>query len=225
MSVKKTVATISAFLAAAGLAQASLVLITPVSATSSTAGDDLWPASNLVQGPGVGYDAADPYNQATDVAGTRWVTAAPGGFPSDYIAVAGGPVIVFDLGADTLMSSVHTWGYSDTNTNGVSEFALRFASDADGTGGFGTSLGFNPTFTMVQDAVSMQSNDFGQSLTARYVEFTVTDNLFFPPGDGSAGGQAGGDRAGLGEVAFGIPEPSAALLGLLGFGLMLRRRR
>ena len=54
------------------------------------------------------------------------------------------------------------------------------------------------------------------------------DNFFVAPGDGSAGGAPGGDRVGLGEIAFQVvPEPSSVLLlitavvGLLG----LRRRK
>ena len=154
------------------------------------------------------------------------MTADPGGFPSDYIAVAGAPVLKFDLGSAVDLSTIHTWGYADTNTNGVSSFSLRFATDAEGTGGFGTSITLNPTFSITQDAFAMQTNDFGETVNARYVEFTAIDNFFVAPGDGSGGEQAGGDRVGLGEVSFSaIPEPTAGLLGLIGFGLLLRRRR
>jgi hypothetical protein len=52
------------------------------------------------------------------------------------------------------------------------------------------------------------------------VRITVTDNYF----DGVA---AGGDRVGLGKVAFNtVPEPSALVLsGLVLLGTVLRRRR
>ena len=54
---------------------------------------------------------------------------------------------------------------------------------------------------------------------------TITDNYFTAPGDGSGGTLAGGDRVGLGEVAFEIvPEPSSLSLLLIGI-LGLRRRR
>ncbi len=208
------------------LSSASHVFVTPVDATSSTSANDLWPASNLIQGPGVGFDAAAPHDKTSTGAAGNWVTAAPGGFPSDYIAVAGAPVIVFDLGADTAINTVHTWGYDNGNTNGVSEFSLRFATAAEGTGGFGSSITYNPLFSMVLDSTPMQTNDFEQVITARYVEFTALDNFFVAPGDGSGGELAGGDRVGLGEVSFGIPEPSSALLSLIGLaGIVLRRRR
>ena len=51
------------------------------SISSSTDADDFWKADNLIEGPGVGFDANEPH----DKLGTSWVTAAPGGFPSDYI--------------------------------------------------------------------------------------------------------------------------------------------
>lgn len=225
--MKKTVTTAFSVLALAGLAHASHVFITPVNATSSTGGSDLWPVSNLIQGPGAGYDAADPHDALGGGGPFAWVTAAPGGFPADYIAVAGAPVITFDLGQNTDLNSIHAWGYSNSNANGVSEFSLRFATDAEGTGGFGTSISYNPTFTLPFDNnlnQTLQTNAFGQTINARYVEFTASDNFFIAPGDNSVF-PPGGDRVGLGEVSFGIPEPSAGILGLLGFGLMLRRRR
>ncbi|MGC6565188.1 MAG: PEP-CTERM sorting domain-containing protein [Akkermansiaceae bacterium] len=151
------------------------------------------------------------------------MTADPGGFPSDYIAVAGSPILVFDLGSDTDISTIHTWGYSNGNTNGVSEFSLRFATAAEGDTGFGNSITYNPTFSMLRDESVLQSNDFNQTLNARYVEFTVIDNFFVAPGNGP---DAGGDRVGLGEVSFSaVPEPTTGLLGLLGLAFVMRRRR
>ena len=65
------------------------------SVSSSTEETDLWPVSNLIQGPGVGIDASAPHDKIlTDAAG-NWVTADPGGFPSDYIAEAGAPCADF----------------------------------------------------------------------------------------------------------------------------------
>lgn len=222
--MKRFLATLATLVAANSIASA-VVFITPASATTTSVGD-LWPVSNLIQGPGVGVDAAAPHDRIAGGAGGLWVTAAPGGFPSDYIAVAGAPVLTFDLGGDTIISSIHTWGYATTNANGVRDFSLRFATAADGTGGFGTSIGFNPTYSMTIDDISMQTNGFGQNITARYVEFTALSTYVSNGGAGGPDGPAGGDRVGLGEVLFSVPEPSASLLGLLGFaGFVLRRRR
>ena len=219
--MNKTITTLALILTSAAISSASHVLISPVSATTTTTGD-LWPVSNLVQGPGVGFDANDPHNQLGSAGGSRWVTAAPGGFPSDFIVAAGEPVLTFDLGSNTSINAIHSWGYSVSNANGVKDFSLRFATDADGTGGFGTSITSNPILSMLIDDVSMQTNEFGV-VNARYFEMTVHSNYF---SNGGFGPPAGGDRVGLGEVAFSIPEPSSVLLGFLGLaGLAFRRRR
>jgi hypothetical protein len=189
-----------------------------VSIESSTAGDDLFPASNLIQGPGVGFDANAPYDALLSGADGTWVTAAPGGYPSDYIEVAGMPVLSLDLGQDTELREVSIWGYSDTNANGASEVSLLFATDAEGPDGVGSSIAYNPTFFPAVDAIPRQSFLFSEAVDARYVQLTVVDTYYVAPGDGTGGppGLAGGDRAGLGEIAFAnVPEPSTiALVGL-----------
>lgn len=200
----------------------------PISgATASTSATDLWPVSNLIQGPGVGIDAAVPHDKILGGADGNWVTDACG-FPCDYIAAEGfgTPVLTFDLGADVALSEISTWGYATTNSNGAKEFSLRFATDAEGSAGFGTSISYNPTFTTPLDDIVRTSNSFDETVTARYVEMTILDNYFEPPGDGSAGELAGGDRVGLGEVAFAVPEPASLTLVLLGaMPLAFRRRR
>ena len=96
------------------------------SITSSTQTTDLWPASRLHDGPILGYDANEPHNQTPgSFATNRWVTDAPGGFPADYIAVAGMPVLTIDLGQNRLLSEISAWGYASTTANGVSEFTLQ----------------------------------------------------------------------------------------------------
>lgn len=221
--MKNVVVVLVLALLTAQLTAAEFYPITSV--TSSSAADDLFPAANLIEGPGVGYQAEAPYDRL----GLTWVTAAPGGFPSDYIAVAGAPIITLDLGADVALSEISSWGYADDNANGVSEFSLRFATEADGSAGFGTSISYNPTFTLMNNATIRQSNLFDEIVTARYVEFTALDNFFIAPGNGSGGETPGGDRVGLGEIAFQVvPEPTSvtlllsALVGMSGYG---RRRR
>lgn len=201
---------------AASFASAA-TFITPVSVTSpnSTA---FFAINNLIQGPGVGYLAEEPHD---GIAGQTWVTEAPGGFPSNYIAAAGAPILVFDLGADYMLTEISTWGYTTTNANGVQTFDLRFATDAQGTGNFGAP---QTGFTALLSDITRDSHPL-LPVTARYVEFTATTNYFTAPGDGSGGTLAGGDRVGLGEVAFAVPEPSAVLLGGVALIGLLRRRR
>jgi len=190
--------------------------------TSSTSADDLFPVANLIQGPGVGFNADAPYEKLISGAAGNWVTAAPGGFPSDFIAVAGEPVLTLDLGADTVLSSIAVWGYAVTNANGVEQYTLAFGTDADGLGGIGTSIAYNPTVSGLSNEDSeRQDFVFSEAVTARYVEFTANATFF--------GGEVpGGDRVGLGEIAFPVPEPSTiflAISGLVAMGLVIRRRK
>ena len=62
---------------------------TPVSVTSPNS-VELYSITRLHQGPGVGYAATPPH---AGYAGQTWVTDAPGGYPADYIAVAGAPIL------------------------------------------------------------------------------------------------------------------------------------
>jgi len=172
---------------------------------------------NLIEGSGVGYDAAEPHDQI----GSKWLTDAPGGFPADYIDVAGPPVIALDLGQDRLLSEISVWGYAASNANGVSEFILGFSTEAEGPATNSSSAG---PFFPINDDVMRQSFSF-PARTARYVEFTANDNFFIAPGDGSGGETPGGDRVGLGEIAFETPEPATLSLLALGSLVALRRRR
>jgi len=53
------------------------------------------------------------------------------GFPSGYISVHKGPEYIwFDLGADVPLSEISYWGYANTNSNGMREFNLSFATCA-----------------------------------------------------------------------------------------------
>ncbi len=121
------------------------------------------------------------------------------------------PVLVFDLGSVVRLTEISLWGYADTNANGALAVDLRFSDTTTFTGA-PTSIG-----GILQATAPRQSFSFAP-VDARYVELTPTDNYFGinPPG---------GDRVGLGEVAFAVPEPSASLLSLLGGLLLLRRRR
>lgn len=194
-----------------GLAVAMGAEFHPISSvTSPTGASDLWPASNLSQGPGAGFASDEPHAQLGSGASHRWVTDAPGGFPSDYINETGTPVLVFDLGEERALSEISVWGYTTTNANGVSRFSLRFANSVEGDGNFGASIDYHPFFDCVIDDGPRQSFEFEQVIVARYVEFTCEDNFYANGGSGPPGG---GDRVGLGEVAFedAVPNPNPIL--------------
>ncbi|MDF1711826.1 MAG: lamin tail domain-containing protein [Akkermansiaceae bacterium] len=179
-----------------GLAAAEFHPISSIS--SSTSGSDLYSVNNLIQGPGSGFEATEPHNSIGGGSTHTWVTNAPNGGSGDYFANGvADPVLIMDLGSDRALSEISTWGYANTNTNGGREFTLRFATSAEGTGGFGSSITYSPSFQAAFSADTRDSNAFSQNVIARYVELTFTDNW-----RNGQGGTPGGDRVGLGEIAF-----------------------
>ncbi len=168
---------------------------------SSTALTDIYPARNLIQGPGVGFEASAPYRKISLDAQGNWATESECGSGCDYFRVAPPPILVLDLGSDQLLNEIDTWAYQSTNANGVSQFELRFATSDEGPQNFGRSIAFNPVFSaLTNQDLPMQSFPFAQPVRTRYVEFKATDNFH-----GRPGAPDGGDRMGLGEIAFRKP--------------------
>jgi len=177
------------------------------------------PLTNLIEGAGVGFDSIEPHARL----GGTWYTTAPGGFPSDYIvANSGDEIIILDLGADTTLYEMSYWGYAAGNTNGGKDYTLRFATDGEGgttalgDENFGNSITYTPSFDAAFNADNRGSNTFSQAVTARYVELTFTDNW-----RGLQGGTPGGDRVGLGEIAFEDSVPPVDPLLQVGTSLNL----
>ncbi len=160
---------------------------------SDTVDFDFYPADQLIEGPGVGFDANPPHARMGTL---TWVTNDPNGGTGDYFDPVPWPEprLVFDLGADVALAEISVWGYGISG-NSLKDFSLRFATSAEGPDGIGTSIAFNPGFVAQTPPGPRQSFMFGQAVTARYVEFTPLDNYYDiePPG---------GDRVGFGEVAF-----------------------
>ena len=166
----------------------------PISGVTTSTANDYFPIERLYEGLGVGFDAAEPHDRL----GTNtWVTAGGG---ADYIANMGMPVLEVDLGTDVLLSEISVWGYSSGNSNGISDFTLRFATGAEGPGGAASIL-YQPAFNLgpLPDQTPRHSFLFSENVTARYVELTANDNYY-------GSGVPGGDRVGLGEIAFMVKE-------------------
>ena len=178
-----------------GLLAVHAVNFHPISSiTSSTSGSDLYSVGNLIQGAGSGYSTSEPHNSIGGGSSHTWVTNAPG---ADYFAILPDPVLLLDLGADRSLSEISTWGYANSNTNGGKDFTLRFATSADGPGGLATSITYTPSFDAAFSADTRDSHSFSQTVIARYVELVFTNNW-----KNLQGGTPGGDRVGLGEIAF-----------------------
>lgn len=168
-------------------------------------GSASFPLSNCIEGAGIGFEVAPPHNRIGGV----WYTSAPGGFPSNYLLANGGDeFLILDLGADTTLYELSYWGYSDGNGNGMREFEVRFATDAEGgtavlgDESYGSSIALNPSFTALNGATPRQSFPFGEAVTARYVEIKVLSNYF--------SFIVGGDRLGIGEFSFAQPSATGA---------------
>ncbi|MEN8774082.1 MAG: PEP-CTERM sorting domain-containing protein [Akkermansiaceae bacterium] len=180
--------------------------------TSDTAASDFFPASSLIEGAGVGFDSAEPHNR---ISGSTWVTNAPNGGSGDYFNPLPGtaPRLVFDLGSPVPLNEISIWGYADANGNGLISADLRFSNSTSFSGAAISISG-------ITQPVTPRQSVFFPEVTAQFVELVPTDNLFgiAPPG---------GDRVGIGEVAFAIPvpEPSSALLSLIAVAGLARRRR
>jgi hypothetical protein len=142
--------------------------------SSSTSGSDLYSVNNLSQGPGAGYGATEPHNSIGGGSTATWVTNAPNGSGDYFANGVADPVLIIDLGADRALSEISTWGYANSNTNGGREFNLRFATSTEGSGGFGDSIIYSPSFQAAFNADTRDSHSFSQNVTARYVELTFT---------------------------------------------------
>lgn len=167
---------------------------------------------NLIDGPGGGFDDRWPHTSIGSGIDATWVTNNPHGAASYYTNGQAPPVLQFDLGQDRPLSEISTWGYSDGNTNGGRMFSLRFATSTDGPTGYGTSITYIPVFEAGFDATIRDSHAFRQTVEAQYVEMSIIDNW-----RGLQDPLAGGDRVGLGEVAFEngppiIPQPPFKVL-------------
>jgi len=197
-------------LALSSLCSAEAAEFLPISAFGhNMVGDNPGGDPELAGGPGVGFDAAEPHGKLGGA--DNWYTNAPGGFPSDYISVHDGPEYIwFDLGADVPLSEISYWGYANSNSNGMREFNLSFATDAEGgeallgDESYGTTITANPSFTAVQEESPWQSFPFPEAVTARYVRLEAVSTFYDQPGAGP-----GGDRLGIGDIAFLVSDATA----------------
>jgi len=216
--MKSKITITTAIMALGVVAANAATLITPTSVTASAVTTEFFPASNLINSSGLPSaptigDYATMSQTGTSDVSRAWVTNDPGAGGGDYFLDGpGNPVMTFDLGSALDLTDFVYWGYNNGGTgNEASDFTLTFSTD---NVSFGSSVAFDQSGSpMGLGAPATLS--LGSTINAQYVRVEMTDN------------QGGIDRVGLGEVRFiAVPEPSsAALLGLGGLALILRRRK
>lgn len=176
-------------------------LVRPAGVTSSTAGSDFYPASNLIDGSPA----------------SLWVSASEG----IYFTGRHAPILTFDLGSDMALAGLQLQNYNVVG-NALKDFALAFATEAEGPAGVGTSIDYSPIYSPLANGAIIQEFLFDQTVTARYVSLLAMDNY-------AGWYTGGGDRVGLGDVNFlAVPEPATLSLAMLTMGALggyLRRRR
>ena len=87
MIVRKQLLVVFGALLAGGAQAATFLTVAGIGCNMVDGNPGGNPLSNIIQGAGIGFDAAEPHNRIGGV----WYTDAPGGFPSDYINVRTGP--------------------------------------------------------------------------------------------------------------------------------------
>jgi hypothetical protein len=244
--IKSLPLTLAASILATGVGM-SAVVVTPVSVTSTIAGDAKSKVDYLLvdnskysmaslQRP-VGTAVTLPSGATvSDALATYHARAGTGHRESWTKSVNdGNPVFTFDLGADTDIGSVILWQYGNNGGNGpgnegnsTREFSLMFKTEAEGND-FST---WTPEFSGTMDSIpgDTTADNYAQLFpfttleNVRYVGLRIDSNYAGQPGI-----TGGGDRYGLGEVRFVdevVPEPSATtLVGALCLLGLLRRRR
>lgn len=173
--------------------------------------------SGLSAAPTVATIATVTHANVAD--GNAWATVDPAPGGGDFFADTSDTVsfeVVFD-GTYSITDFAHwSYGFGTVNDNNISAITLDY-----GVGDFASSTG-SLAIAEAASAGASVTTSLGGAIVADRVRITVTDNHFESGGDG-------GDRVGLTEIRFigdAVPEPSsAALLGLGGLALILRRRK
>ncbi|MGB0775055.1 MAG: hypothetical protein ACPGUY_04370, partial [Akkermansiaceae bacterium] len=158
-------------------------------------------------GAGSASVAGTSDGNTTSTANGQVFTNDPGGFPSDYFAVASAIIIDLDLGSTMSIDSIAFWNRgAASNGNATRSFNAVFSTDSTfGNGDDSSAFSFNP----VNSGGNQQDFALGTTVNnAQFVRITIDDNDF--------GTFAGGDRVAFTEFQFNaVPEPSStALLGL-----------
>ena len=171
----------------------------PIVGITTNTVDDLQPVGRLIQGAGVGFDAAEPHLRLEGIAGfDGWVSdASPPG--TNYFNEKEDPVFVCDLGEDRVLTDISFWEITEWGQDRVAICGLRFATDSEGQEKFTTpnTQTYQIVFPFGGGGLKRQSYTFRKERVARFVEITCVANYgTLSPGSPVA------ERAALAEIAF-----------------------
>lgn len=203
---------------------ANATFIYPTAGSNIGGGGAFFPVSNLFIAGDITPAATGTHPMNLDASTQSWVTTDNG---SDYFAAGTAPILRFTLSSATALDAIYLWPYgggtgsSTFQGNSAKTFNLTYRDAGLSSLGTVTGLTINPPFFPGSAAPRQTIAISAPALTA-FVDMTITDNYFGEPGS------AGGDRVGLGQVAFNaVPEPTGLtlfILGTIGMLRMVRRR-
>lgn len=187
---------------------ASVQLFQPDGATATSEFSIYYDIGNAIDGSGLPPDFGPSDAHADYVADNHWTTAAnqvPGAAASFFFDTPQtiGAFYLWNHRSNVIASNPH---YE------VTRFDLELFDAAS------NSLRLLDNLTAVGESATAQEFVFSPTGNVSRVVFTIESNQGFEQG-------ADPNYTGVGEVAFAVPEPSAALGGLGAAFLLLRRRR
>lgn len=198
----------------AGLANA-VTVYTPSSAVATSSLAATFNATELINGDGlsgVGDILTQTHITVTDNNPVGYWLANEVETPAQEIT--------FTLPSPVDLGTAYIWQYTRThatwNLRGIDTFDMSFSTDGGSNYGTPIPVSLNVGAMGSPSDETAQTIVFAEQTGVTHVKFSNMAN--FPGGDGFVA---------LAEVRFGdvIPEPSAALLSILGLGGLLVRRR
>ncbi|MDE1463799.1 glucosamine inositolphosphorylceramide transferase family protein [Spartinivicinus poritis] len=146
--------------------------------------------SNLIEGPGIGFQSAPPYRR---ISSQSWSTKSVG-YLRNYFQVTPKPIIIdFKLKSLSDINAISLWQNKYAQGNSVRSFRLSFSYTGDSSG-LGQARYFFTQATPLESPVTLSFT----KTKANFIRMEIQDNLHIKP--------VGGDRVGLQEVAFHLTD-------------------
>ena len=209
--------------------EANKVVLQPVYLPGNSVSDSApgSPALHTVDGSGLSVPLNTGVNFPSLLAATHvanmdftesWQTNASGMGGSYFGGVAPppNPRLVFDLGANRMVSDLFFWqfqgtgGIGNTPGNGTRTLEVRFNTEAQGPNNFagGSQLVTLQDMSSLNLVNVVQERPLPMAVPARYIELEITAN-FFGEDDDNLNPIVGGARVGLGEFRVAVESNPA----------------